>query len=76
MQQDVVQRLRAGAGGLDKHGEILAGGLLADKFRERLGAEGGLGRVLGASGRGDGAVCVAHREGAGGRVSKGSGNRR
>ena len=63
VQQHVVQRLAAGAGGLDEDAEVLAGGLLADEFRQGLRAEAGLGGVLGAAGGGDGAV-VAHGVGA------------
>ncbi len=63
VQQHVVQRLAAGAGGLDEDGEVLARGFLADEFRQGLRAEGGLGGVLGAAGGGDGAVCVAHAAG-------------
>ena len=59
VQQHVVQRLAAGAGGLDEDAEVFAGGALADELRQGLRAEAGLGGVLGAAGGGDGAV-VAH----------------
>ena len=46
VQQHVVQRLAAGAGGLDEHGEVFAAGLLADEFGQRLRPQTGLGGVL------------------------------
>ena len=60
VQQHVVQRLAAGAGGLDEHREVLARGLLADEFGEGLGAKVGLRRILLAADGGDGAGLVAH----------------
>ena len=60
VQQHVVQRLAAGAGGLDEDAEVFPGRSLADELRQGLRAEAGLGGVLGAAGGGDGAV-VAHR---------------
>ncbi len=52
VQQHVVQRLAAGAGGLDEDGEVLPAGALADEFGQRLRAQAGLGRVVLAAGRG------------------------
>ena len=50
-QQHVVERLAAGARGLDEDGEVIAGGLLTDEFIEALGAKGGFAEiVLGAVG--------------------------
>ena len=60
MQQHVVERLAAGAGGLDEHREVLARGLLADEFGEGLRAKAGLRRILLAADGGDGAGLVAH----------------
>ena len=53
VQQHVVQRLAAGAGGLDEHREVLARGLLADEFGEGLGPKTGLRRILLAADGGD-----------------------
>ncbi len=52
VQQDMVQRFAAGAGGLDEDGEVFAGGALADEFRKRLRPERGFGGVFVAAGRG------------------------
>ena len=60
VQQHVVQRLAAGAGGLDEHREVLARGLLADELGEGLRAQAGLRRILLAADGGDGAGLVAH----------------
>ena len=46
VQQDVVERLAARAGGRDEHGEVFAAGALADEIGERTRAEAGLGQVL------------------------------
>ena len=44
VQQHMVQRLAAPAGGLDEDGEVLAAGLLADELGQRLRPQAGLGR--------------------------------
>jgi hypothetical protein len=60
VEQHMVERLAAGAGGLNEHRQVLARGLLADEFGESLGTQVGLGRILLATNRGDGAGLVAH----------------
>src|ERR1019366_3533846 len=59
VQQYMVERLAAGAGGLDENREVFAGGLLADELGERLRPQRCLGGVLGGARGGDRAV--AHR---------------
>ena len=56
VEEDVVESLATGAGGLDEDAEVFAGGALADELVEGLGAEGGLGGVFLGTAGGDGAV--------------------
>jgi hypothetical protein len=46
MEQYVVERLAAGAGGFDENGEVFTAGSLAHEFAEGLRAQAGLGGVL------------------------------
>src|SRR6185312_9375154 len=60
VQQDVVQRLIACAGGGDEDGEVFARRLLPGEVGQDLRAEGCLGGVFLPPFRGDGAIGLAH----------------
>ena len=58
VQQHMVHRLGAGAGGLDEDGEVLAGGTLAGEIRQGLRSQGRLDGVFLAA---PGVHIPAHR---------------
>ncbi len=58
VQQDVVERLGAGAGGLDEDGKVLAAGFLPDELAQGLRPQAGLGVILEGSLGGQRAVFV------------------